>query len=262
MPFRAWRAGLASIAFGAVFACTSTTNGVVGPGSGTLPNGADVPVVGGSSSGGQVDASACTPSDQGSLQPTWHPPHPHVAACDAAQMDSLFTCIRDAAQSTSGTPASCAPWGATASDANRACYECIFTDDTQAQWGALVVHSSLHTQETNYAGCAAIAEAKLDGTGCGGAVSADVQCGNAACGATCPVDAQGNGLVALNNCLASADEGTCARFSAPAQCLFADGGPLAPCDPLNYADDVTAAQGVANVFCGGGAGTLSDAGGD
>jgi len=263
MARSSWLAALAL--GGVVLACTSTTNGVVGPGSGTLPNGGAGDLGGsGGSSGGGGEAGACAPADESGYTLAWHAPHPHTASCDGAQLDSLFTCIRDASQATSGTPASCAPWSKSMSTANRACYECVFTDDTQPARGPIVVHSTQHTQETNFAGCVAIAEGKLDGSGCAGAVAAEVGCDNAACTVSCPVDSTGAGLAALNDCLDAAQQGTCARFFAPAQCISADTGPLAPCDPFNYADadPLAATQAVAGVFCGGGTGQISDAGGD
>jgi hypothetical protein len=148
------------------------------------------------------------------------------------------------------------------SAANRVCYECVFTDDAQPEWGPLIVHSGLNTEETNYAGCAAIVEGKLDGTGCGGHVAADVACDNAACATSCPVDKSGNGLDALDACIAAADQGTCSTYASAAACLLVDSGPLAQCNQLNYVDGLTAAQAVANVFCGGGSAGISDGGGD
>jgi hypothetical protein len=244
----------ALVAIAAAVGACSVTDGVVGPGSGTLPNAGD------GSTGPALDAGSCSPADESQLTPTWHPSHAHRDDCTSDQIDSLFACLKDSA--TQSSPPSCAPWGATMSTANRTCYQCIVTDDAQPEWGPLIVHSGLNTEETNYAGCAALVEGVPDGGGCGGKVAADVACESAACAVSCPVDSSGNGLDGLNACITAADRGTCSAFATAAACLGVDSGPLAACNELNYADALTAARAVAVIFCGAGGGGIPDGGGD
>jgi hypothetical protein len=116
----------------------------------------------------------------------------------------------------------------------------------------------------NVAGCIALAEGKVDGSGCGGSLQADQQCQEAACLPTCSL-----GSPALQASEAACEvkanavpgdggaSGVCGSYAIPALCASAiqggDGG-TAGRQCFGGADGGTNAQfeAVALAFCGGG----------
>jgi hypothetical protein len=140
------------------------------------------------------------------------------------QIQSYLQCLDDAA--TTLNPASCDEWSGKISATDQACLSCLSSNETDAQYGPLVL---LPTElMVNLPGCIALAEGKVDGSGCGGKLQADEQCQNAACLPTCPtsspsqVTAEGACEQAAN--VVSSDGGAggvCASYAAPAECAGA-----------------------------------------
>jgi hypothetical protein len=257
-----WHRVLGLAAFGLVgglvAACSSSNSGT-GDGGTILITHDD------SGGPGLGDANTCAPADESKFKPTWHPPRPPSGACTQAQIDSFITCLRDQDANPSATPPSCQPW-APATPQNTACDACIFSKSSDGMWGP-IVENAQKILETNPAGCFAIAEKATDGSGCGGNVNAANECVDSACNANCPVDSQGNGFTALQQCVSDAQAGTCATFQTAADnCANGDAGAISICFPTTQTSDSFADQAAAiiPVFCGAGAsdGGTSDAGGN
>jgi hypothetical protein len=166
-----------------------------------------------------IDSGAppvCAPGAAAGFQPVWHAPRARSQACTKAQIDSYRQCLDDAA--TELAPASCAAWGASISATDQACVSCLLSKESDPEYGPLVQLPA----ETlvNVAGCVAMAEGKLDGSGCGGAYQADQECQRAACLPTCPTLTKAQ-VSAEGACEIQANKTTCATFGKPAECAGA-----------------------------------------
>jgi hypothetical protein len=195
-----------------------------------------------------------------SFKPTWHPPRTPASVCSKTQIDAYLQCLNDAA--TTLNPPSCAEWSGTLSAADSACLTCLSSNESDAQYGPLV---ALPTELLiNLAGCIALAEGKVDGSGCGGSLQADQQCQRAACLSTCPTGSQSQVATEVV-CEEEADllpadggsGGVCATYALPATCAAAieegDAGTTAERQCFGAGDAGTSAtfEAVSLAFCGG-----------
>jgi hypothetical protein len=197
---------------------------------------------------------ACAPGNPGTSAPKWHTPRPRTTACTKTQIDSYRQCLDDSAIELH--PPSCAEW-TSLSAADQSCLTCLQSNQSDATYGALVL---LPTEVlVNVAGCIALAEGKPDGSGCGGALSADQQCDLAACLPTCPT-ATANEVATESACEQSAnvlEAGVCAAFVPAAECAGAieasDAGAAGQsCFGLPSGTSDAVFEAVALAFCGGG----------
>jgi hypothetical protein len=201
----------------------------------------------------------CAPGSVASFKPTWHPPRTPTSACTKTQIDSYLQCLNDAA--TTLNPPSCAEWSGALSAADSSCLTCLSSNESDSQYGPLV---ALPTELLiNLAGCIALAEGKVDGSGCGGSLQADQQCQRAACLATCPT-ASSSQVASEVICeedanLLPADGGAggvCAKFALRATCAGAiadgDAGTTAERQCFGAGDGGTNAtfEAVSLAFCG------------
>jgi hypothetical protein len=204
----------------------------------------------------------CAPGSVASFQPTWHPPRAKASVCSPSQISGYLQCLTDS--ETAFNPPSCAGWTGTVAASNQTCLTCLSSDATDAQYGPLVLLPPAVTI-INLAGCLALAEGKLDGSGCGGAPQADQQCQLAACLPTCPtstaseVQEEGN-CEQLANALPgdAGGGGVCAKYAVAAECAGsiaagdADAGTAAEVACFGAAGGGTDGQllAVATAFCG------------
>lgn len=200
---------------------------------------------------------ACAPGALNNFTPKWHPPRAKTTACTKAQIDSYRQCLDDAAGPPMRyNPASCAPW-LSPSMTDQSCLSCLQSNESDDQYGPLVLLAN--DTLLNVAGCLAMAEGKLDGSGCGGSLQVDEECGRAACLASCPISDE-PGAVAEVACEKAANQstGVCATYATSAQCagrlLQADAGASAAelqClgGGANATSDAVF-EGVALAFCG------------
>jgi hypothetical protein len=194
---------------------------------------------------------ACAPGTPASFTPTWHAPRAPATACTKTQIDSYRQCLDDSA--TVLDPPSCAEW-TSLSAADQSCLSCLQSSESDATYGPLVL---LPTEVlVNVPGCIALAEGKTDGSGCGGALSADQECDRAACLPTCPT-ATASEVTAESACEKAADQAVCATYEKPAECAGAieesDAGAAGQsCFGLPDATSDAVFEAVAIAFCGGG----------
>ncbi|MGO9714781.1 MAG: hypothetical protein ACLQBL_38400 [Polyangiaceae bacterium] len=203
----------------------------------------------------------CAPGPVTSFTPTWHPPRTPTSSCTSTQIDSYLECLDDAA--TMSNPPSCAEWSGQLSSTDATCLTCLISNETDAQYGPLVL---LPTETLiNVAGCIALAEGKVDGSGCGGALQADEQCQFAACLPSCVTDTTSQ-IAAAVACEAQANtvgvdagaNGVCATYATKASCaasmeLGVDGG--TPAEQSCFGGGADAGsnaefEAVALAFCG------------
>jgi hypothetical protein len=171
---------VAPLAFIAAAACGGSGNGAslfpaaepdAGPPAPQYDGGSLFPVP-----DANVDAAiACTPAVLGaSFAPVWKKPATSDAgACTATQTEAFYEdCL--AAPVTSSQ---CTTFIAT----NGACAACLQSDDTDAEYGPVIWHSSRAFYTLNTAGCIADQQADVSPTSCGAAYQAVVQCEETAC---------------------------------------------------------------------------------
>jgi hypothetical protein len=187
-------------------------------------------------------ASTCAPGDVSSFKPTWQRPAPHQDACTQVQIDAFYAdCL-----ATTATESSCTPFGSTGTAADQACAACLITTDTATALGPIVARAGL--VELNVAGCFALTENHLDGSGCSGSVQASEQCSNAACAASCPIGNDSASFEAYQACASSADMGGCATFATASQaCAGADTPAANAC--AKFADFQRGYSDFAKLFC-------------
>jgi hypothetical protein len=70
---------------------------------------------------------------------------------------------------------------------NSTCVACLFSDDGDASYGPII--RSADTWRSNTAGCIALIEGDVNGTGCGAKVQASSSCYDTACSGCMPLDA-------------------------------------------------------------------------
>jgi hypothetical protein len=195
--------------------------------------------------GDDSSTTTCAPGSTAGFKPTWKPPAPHQNICTQSQIDGFFTgCIK-----TGSTNQTCAPYGTNGTAANQACAKCLITAQTASSYGALIDKSGV--VEVNIAGCLAIAEGKIDGSGCAGKLQAGSQCDDAACKVNCPVTDDAS-FKLYQQCTQTADQDAnlCGSYATAAQCadVIVEGGTAgASCLQGQTFDDLYAA--VAPVFC-------------
>jgi hypothetical protein len=185
----------------------------------------------------------CCPGPTTGFKPTWKPPAAHQDACTQAQIDGFYKgCIK-----TGATQQTCAPYGTNGTSSNQACAKCLFTASTASAYGPLIDVGGV--VELNIAGCIAIDEGKLDGSGCGGAYQANSQCEDAMCKSNCPVTDDAT-FAAYQACVQQADATECQAYSNGAACAAAieeAGAPGASCVSTQTFDD--GYKAMAPIFC-------------
>jgi hypothetical protein len=198
-------------------------------------------------------APACAPGNVSSFKPTWHPPRTPVKVCTRAQIVSYEECLDESA--TVYDPTACAEWTGTLSSVDQGCLNCLQSNESEDEYGPLVF---LPTETlVNVAGCIALAEGKSDGTGCGGALSADQECDRAACLPTCPTQTSSQ-VETEGACESLADQGACQTYATPAGCAGAielgDAGTPAEQSCFGFPTGTSTAifEQVAAAFCSGG----------
>jgi hypothetical protein len=195
---------------------------------------------------GQVGGPKCTsPADVPGFTPRWTPAT-HQPLCTQEQIDEFGVCLATGFNGVT-TAERCAPFrsGGSAS----ACAACLATADTALVLGPIIDRSGV--LELNVAGCLAIAEGKLDGSGCGGKYQAMEQCEEAACRAQCPLTDR-TSLQLYDRCLLAAadDPQICKSYATAAKCASEvqdAGGRGAGCVNFRAFDDWYAR--IAPMFC-------------
>jgi hypothetical protein len=161
-----------------------------------------------------VDAGPCVPGSVQAFTPLYQPPRFEVA-CARADIDLFY----NACLSNDATQAACDAQGAAAPT----CSRCLFTDATDAMWGATVAYGT--STSVNLAGClSALGGAGL--SGCAHALAFQDGCEHAACDKSmCPSQ------LASDACVAQADLGACKQYvdSANAQCPAQLPAEVSPC---------------------------------
>ena len=184
--------------------------------------------------------------------PKWHAPRAKSTACTKVQIDSYRQCLDDSAGTLN--PPSCAEWTSSISSADQSCLSCLESSESDATYGPLV---RLPTETlVNVAGCIALAEGKTDGSGCGGALSAEEECDRTQCLPVCPTVTPSE-LANEQACEKAADLGACATYEKPAECAGAieqsDAGAAGQsCFGLPSGSGDAVLEAVAMAFCGGG----------
>jgi hypothetical protein len=188
----------------------------------------------------------CAAGSVAGFVPKWHPPRPKTTACTKTQIDSYLQCLSDA--TTTLNPASCAEWSGTITPSDQSCLACLSSNETDPSYGPFI---ALPTELlVNVAGCIALAEAKTDGSGCGGALQADEECQRAACLPTCPTTSSTQ-ITAEEACETAANAlpgdggaggGACAAFVAAAACA----GVIEQTDAGTPAEKACIGSGAAN----------------
>ena len=121
-----------------------------------------------------VPPDPCVPHFAAAWTPTWHPPRaPREGACTRSQIDAQYTTCHSA----SGSQAACEALRANA--ANKACADCLFTDEKEATYGPIIW--SPNSWRTNTGGCIASLDRDMTAQGCGARVDAATECADAAC---------------------------------------------------------------------------------
>ena len=167
----------------AAIAALAGCGGTNGPGlfqgatdSGAPVTGNDASLLPGDAASLLTDANEppCPPAPVTSFAPAWKPPGASKSgACTTTQISTFF----DACLGPSSNANGCAAF----SQANTSCVSCLQSDDTSAQYGPVVWHSSRLYYTTNIAGCIADVQADAGASGCAAAYQAVVQCKESAC---------------------------------------------------------------------------------
>ncbi len=195
--------------------------------------------------------AACAPGVL-PFTPKWHAPRAKSTACTKVQIDAYRQCLDDSASALN--PPSCASFTTSVSAADQSCLTCLQSNESDATYGPLI-HLPTETL-LNVAGCIALAEGKTDGSGCGGALSAEEQCDRTQCLPVCPT-ATASELATEQACEKAADTGACATYEKPAECAGAieesDAGAAGQnCFGLPSGSGDAVFEAVAMAFCGGG----------
>ncbi len=154
--------------------------------------------------GGQT----CTPGPIGGFSPTWHPPRPKRSVCANTQISDYYA----SCHSPTSTQSTCSQFQQ--NPGNLSCSQCLApSNPTDATYGPVLLFNGYVL--VNVAGCVAIAQNETNPSGCAGALQAERQCGEAACGASCPVTDDAS-LSMLGTCMSEASAGECHSYTTAA----------------------------------------------
>ncbi len=205
-------------------------------------------------------APVCAPGSVSSFVPTWHPPRAKANVCTRAQIADYAQCLTDALSELN--PPSCAEWSGTLSTSDQACYSCMTSNQSDADYGPFVLLPTALV--INVPGCIALGEGKTDGSGCGGALMDDEECTRASCLPTCQVGTSYLDSIEANceqqaNVIgndAGVPGGTCASYAQNATCASklesGDAGPASACFGIGPdAGTNSVFVNVGMIFCGG-----------
>jgi hypothetical protein len=182
--------------------------------------------------------TACQASLSSFTPGAYRPPRRQVGACTQQMATDFEDCMN-------GNGAKCQLFQTT--PAYQACEACVFSEDTDPQWGPVVGSTITGFGGPNQGGCFAISLGEgTSATGCGGAMQAFDQCTQTAC-SRCPLSQPPTNqeINDLQSCLADAQSlPACAGYaqSAATQCRF-DGGSPAACSGASP-------SALIQVFCG------------
>jgi hypothetical protein len=187
----------------------------------------------------QADSSTCWPHDATAFAANWVPAiGAHLGVCTAAQVSGYYSACED---TTVATKASCDAW----TQANAACFACLYTPASAASYGAIIGFSQEET--ANEAGCLALVEAC--NLPCAQAMLALNQCEEGACGTPNCTD-----YASFSQCTTQADTcSTCSDYVTPASCsqsiLGSDHPAATICgiSAITFKDTFTA---IATFMCG------------
>jgi len=159
-----------------------------------------------SSDDASAEAGVCAPGDITSFAPKWRPPPVPSSVCSGSEVEGFYS----SCMASGTTTAICNAFKAS----HAPCSACLQTPALNSPRGALVLESN-GTSFVNVAGCIALIDHDLTGSGCSGAISATLDCENAACLPSCPVTSTGE-LTAFSDCVKAAYGDVCAAYAADA----------------------------------------------
>jgi hypothetical protein len=195
--------------------------------------------------GATGDAGPCDPVAASATPPPWTPPKPFASgACAAADFDAFF----DACLATPIDPAKCTAYKTT----NAACATCLESEETDANLGPVIWHSSHAYFTLNLAGCIADAEKNVSATSCGAAYQAAIGCKQNACEACFT---KGSSFAQFSACESAAGKTVCSDSNAALRTSCADalhdaGSPATACLPPATTTTRNAYKQIAPLFCG------------
>ncbi len=184
--------------------------------------------------------SVCAPSSVSKYVPKWTAPtSAHQNLCTAAQAQKFYDDCFDPILSSA---AACTTFQTN----NAACFACVYTLETDPQWGPVVDHGAYAS--VNVAGCIAVAE--TCNLPCAKAIQAREGCSSTSCNSVnCPITTQAS-FTAFNTCVTNADKCLCKGYADVSACqsALADGGAAATV--CNGPDFATLFKQVSGLFCG------------
>lgn len=215
-------------------ACSSNGNGNGDAGSDAAVPDAKRPTLEAAvDAGGCPSGLACEVCDGGYSPMQMAAPYQSAAKCTAADMAAFV-----AACGESATGSSCDDWQNKEGASDPGCYDCVYSTDSEPNWGVYVCNNTTGSCFFNTGGCFDVAlgtvgdEKQAKGAGsCGDIVNADFNCEDYACSKCDSSD--------YDTCVTSADGNQCKTYSD----AYNDAS--GPCAALDDASaTVTACYGV------------------
>lgn len=204
--------------------------------AGTLPDTSAQPDT---STQPDTGTTGCSPRSVSGYSPVFVPPVAKSIKCTTAAINAIYTGCLD----TTATQATCTSVQTTYAQ----CYGCIFTNDTAASWGPVLIESN-GTVRVNEGGCVQLADSTR--STCAHSIEASDGCDDTACKAACNVTDNAS-FMAYQSCVTSVEAAGCSTYAtASSSCKSAIPSTSAAYKCVNGASFQALYNNIVPVFCG------------